>query len=670
MSSVARTFQRGFPQGPYAEGADPPVQGLDERAQRWAGRLAHRVRSPAAHAKRVAKLAIGLEAELRDRSDADLYQASLEIRLALRREGLRDPVVARSFALVREASRRHLGQLHHDVQLQGGWVILSGAIAEMETGEGKTLTATLPACTAAFAGLPVHVITVNDYLVSRDAELMRPVYESLGLTVGCIRKDGMPDERRAEYAADVTYCTNNDVTFDYLRDRLALGTRRTRVRLQLDRLARGCVDEQPLLLQGLCFGIVDEADSVLVDEARTPLIISGGGGVNPLEEKVYETAVALARELEADEDFKIDARERRVFLTQAGKERLEALAEGLGGIWQGPHRRGELVGQAVAALHVFRRDLDYLLVDDTVQIVDEYTGRVMPDRSWQAGLHQMIEAKEGLPITVPTDPQAQISYQRFFRRYLYLGGMTGTAKEVRRELWNVYRMPVVRIPTHKPLRRKDLGETVLTREEDKWREIAQRVVAVRDRGRPVLVGTRSVAASETLGALLEERGIPHRVLNARQDAEEAAIVAAAGGVGCVTVATNMAGRGTDIKLTDAAREAGGLHVIASERHESQRIDRQLFGRSGRQGDPGSYELIVSLEDELMQSHGRGLGWIADLEASLGGWLGKWGRSGPLRRLTMRLAQRRAEQYYAAVRRMTLKTDAQVHSMLAFSGRGE
>jgi preprotein translocase subunit SecA len=539
----------------------------------------------------------------------------------------------------------------------------------METGEGKTLTATLAASTAALAGFPVHVITVNDYLVARDAEEMGPVYEALGLSVGVIVHGLRPEQRRPQYECDVTYCSNKELAFDYLRDRIAMGRVRTRVRLDLERLAHGASRADRMVLRGLCFGIVDEADSVLVDEARTPLIISAGSDADHLEEEVYQTAVDLARELEPERDFVVDERERHAVLTERGEERLEGLAKPVGGIFKGPHRRGEFVGRALAALHVFERDKHYLVADGKVQIIDEYTGRVMPDRTWQHGLHQMIEAKEGLEISGHSEPLAQISYQRLFRRYLRLAGMTGTAREVAAELWSVYRLPVLRMPTHRPLRRRNLGHRVYVDADAKWAAVRERIQEMNRLGRPVLVGTRSVAASEHLSALLDEVGLPHRVLNARQDKEEAQVVAEAGQVGRITVATNMAGRGTDIRLAPESLAAGGLHVIATERHESHRIDRQLYGRCGRQGDPGSYEMVVSLDDELVRAHGRAVPLLRRAEELLARWVPQDERSW-LRDLAARLAQRRAERLHARLRAVLLTMDDRVANMLAFSGKGE
>ncbi len=598
-------------------------------------------------------------------SDDQITQLSKQLRNKLRREGLSEELVCRSFALVREVAHRTLAQRHYDVQIFGGWVLLNGCIAEMATGEGKTLTATLAAATVAMAGVPVHVITVNDYLTARDAREMKPVYEMLGLSVGAVTHELDPVSRRGAYNSDVTYCCNKELAFDYLRDRLVIGRQPNRIQLQLERLYGDATRLRQLVLRGLCFGIVDEADSVLVDEARVPLIISGAGGQVP-EQHIYETALTLARRLERGQDFSLSGHERSIRLTPQGQATLAKEARDLTGIWSGPRRREELVRQALTALHLFHRDIQYLVRDGKVQIIDEYTGRVMGDRSWEQGLHQMIELKEGCSLTPMQTSLARITYQRFFRRYLWLSGMTGTAQEVAGELWNVYRLATVTIPTNRPLRRIWMGERLFATADQKWDAVVNRIGELRGQGRPVLVGTRSVAASEILSKHLASANIEHVVLNARQDEGEASVVAAAGEQGRVTVATNMAGRGTDIKLIRSVAQAGGLHVLATERHEAKRIDRQLFGRSGRQGDPGSYETVTSLDDELLAtSHGSGARWMARLLLTSGKPLEGWSASFLAGR-----AQRSAERLHARVRRELLQHEDQLESSLAFSGRVE
>ena len=660
MSSV--TASSTLPTGAYPERLERPPGALDRLATRLIGPLARWTRERQVRAARLIPLVAEHGRALDGLSDRALREAAQALRPALRREGFSEDLVARAFALVREAASRTLEQRHFDVQLIGGQVLLAGMVAEMDTGEGKTLTATLAASAAALAGIPVHVVTVNDYLASRDAAWMGPIYRALGLQVGTVIHGMSPPERRAAYGCDVTYCTNKELAFDYLRDRIVLRGRPSRLQLQLERLVSEEARAERLVLRGLHFAIVDEADSVLVDEGRTPLIISAQG--SSAEQRLYETALGLADQLVPDADFTIDPVERSVRLTPEGLARLDELAAPLGGVWTGRLRREELARQALVARRLFHRDRHYLVRDGRVQIIDEYTGRLMPDRSWERGLHQLIEVKEGVAVTAPHETLARISYQRFFRRYLRLAGMTGTAREIAGELWTVYGLPVMRVPTNRPSRRVIHPERVFRFAEARWVAVVEHVRAVHDAGRPVLVGTRSVAASEELAARLAAAGLPHRVLNARQDAEEAQIIAEAGQPGRITVATNMAGRGTDIRLTPAVIELGGLHVIATERHDAARIDRQLFGRCGRQGDPGTAEALVSMDDDLVTSHG-----------------GVWRRlvtprgrssSGPSRLagLAVRRAQRAAERAHGRMRRDLLRFDEQMDSTLAFSGPGE
>jgi preprotein translocase subunit SecA len=672
MSSVLTLRQGGVPRGAYAERERPETGWLDRTAARVVAPVLRRARAAAAGSDAIVGHVEAAGEGLRNASDAVLRARADALRERLRREGFEEAApgaesgwaAAEAFALVREAATRVLGQRHHDVQLRGGYAILRGLVAEMETGEGKTLTATLAAVTAALAGEAVHVVTVNDYLAQRDADWMRPLYAALGLRVGVIKGGLDPDERRAAYACDVTYATNKEIAFDYLKDRITLGRRGSRVRLQLDRLFDAAPRSGQLLLRGLQFAIVDEADSVLVDEARTPLIISGESD-DDLERVTYEQALELATELRDGRDFRLEGRERSVVYTPDGEARLAERGRLLGGLWTGRLRREDLVRQALVGLHLLVRDHHYLVRDGKVQIVDEFTGRVMADRSFEHGLHQVLEAKEGCDITSRRDPIARISYQRFFRRYRRLSGMTGTAAELAGELWNVYGLPVLRIPTHRPIQRRDDGERIFATDGEKWEAVVARVDAVRRDGRPVLVGTRSVDASEELARRLTAAGIPHRVLNARQDAEEAEIVAAAGERARVTVATNMAGRGTDIRLADGVVALGGLHVIATERHEARRIDRQLFGRCGRQGDPGSFERIVSLDDEVVRLHAPAARRLAIRVGAGAPWL-----ASRLMHSTVRLAQRGAERLHARMRGDLLRYDDETSNLLAFSGRGE
>lgn len=600
------------------------------------------------------------EADLADRQDSELQSLAEELRLLFAQEGFNDGLVAMSFALVREAAGRTLGMRHFDCQLLGGLVLLKGMIAEMETGEGKTLTATLAAVTAAFAGLPVHVISVNDYLTRRDAEWMGPVYRFFGLTVGCVTHGLEPVERQAAYNCNITYCTNKEIVFDYLRDRMVLGPFDHVARLRSEALHDRGSRIGRLLLRGLVFAIVDEADSVLVDEARTPLIISGSTGA--AEEKNFiQQAMELAAGLALGKDYLLGSTERQIELTDSGRQAIFERSEQMGPLWRGLVRREEMVRKALSACHLFARDEHYLVRDGKVQIVDEFTGRLMPDRSWERGLQQMVEIKEGCEPSSQRETLSRISYQRFFRRYHHLSGMTGTAREVAGELWSVYKTPVVQVPTHQPSQRIHHQDRVWPRLEEKWSAVLKRVHELHCEGRPILVGTRTVAASELLSRLFTNAGLPHEVLNARREEEEAEIVARAGEVGRITIATNMAGRGTDIKLDEVVKSMGGLHVLLTERHEAARIDRQLEGRCARQGDPGSFEAFVSLQDAILAGKGDWLIRFTPASPHLINWFG-----GKL----IKVFQKRQEKSHARIRRELFKQDEQRGVMLSFSGRSE
>jgi preprotein translocase subunit SecA len=673
MSDAAELFWRSVPRAaaPYAERADEDDTRFDRTLLTAGAWLKRPLPRGILRARKVAAMAQAEQPES-DRLGSVAFAARTnELRAAFLKQGFTPELVARSFALIRSAADRTLGMRHFPVQLMGGHVMLQGMLAEMETGEGKTLTATLAAATAALAGVPVHVITVNDYLATRDGAWMRPLYESLGLTVGITAQGQPPEERQAAYGADITYCTNKDIGFDYLRDGLTLASTRSRGRLLLQKILGRGDRQSGLLLRGLHFAIVDEADSVLIDESRTPLVISGSDDAAG-DAALYGAALDIARGLQPGLDFFADRKERQARLTDRGRARVKERSAALPPEWRSSRGREELARQGLAALHLFELDTHYLVRDGKVMIIDEYTGRVLPDRSWERGLQQLIEAKEGCKITGRRSTLARITYQRLFRRYLRLAGMTGTGAEVAPELEAVYGLRVVRIPTHRPVVRKDLGVRAFLDRSRKWQAVAEAVDRVRAAGRPVLVGTRSVGASEELASLLAARGLPHVVLNARQDAEEAAIIADAGAPGRVTVATNMAGRGTDIRPADEVLQRGGLHVILTEFHESSRIDRQLFGRCGRQGDAGSFEAIVSLDDEIFRRHVI-FQTIAGVFARTREKertekprpLPEWG-AGFLRIA----AQRAAEALHSHQRRITMEADRRLDSALAFAGKAE
>ena len=515
---------------PYAERVDQQETRLDRALLNAWGRTAPALLSGLARKRgnHLVQRVLQLERAWKALSDDGLREAADALRMRLVAGSLTSAEMASAFALAREAAHRHTGMRHFPVQLLGGAAMMRGALAEMQTGEGKSLTALLPAVTAALMGRPVHIVTVNDYLARRDAEQFRTAYNALGLTVGLVQHGQAARDRQRSYACDVTYCTNKELVFDYLRDRIALGARRARARLRIDELFNSSGGRcQHLLLRGLHFAIVDEADSVLIDEARTPLILSGMGEVVE-DADLYEVALEFARRLAPGEDFFLLTNENAIRLTPSGEARVAELAGGLEGLWAIRRAREEFVQQALSALFLFRRDVQYIVAEGKVQIVDEYTGRVMPDRKWERGLHQLIEAKENCAVTDRHKTLARITYQRFFRRYVHLCGMTGTAFETAGELRAVYGLRVVRIPTNRPLQRANLGVRVFPSAELKWKAVVDSAQAASQRGRAVLIGTRSVHASEHLADLLRRSGLQPVILNARQDQQEAEIIAAAG----------------------------------------------------------------------------------------------------------------------------------------------
>ena len=570
----------------------------------------------------------------------------------------------RSFALVREVAFRKIGDKPFPVQIAGALALEGGCVAEMATGEGKTLACTMAVTVAGWRGRGCHVITVNDYLARRDAEWMGKIYRFCGLTVAYIEQQTPAAERQQAYMADVTYCTNKEVAADFLRDRLLLGRLRGLSSALAAKIASGGGQVTDRLVQrGLHYAIVDEADSILIDESVTPLIISGDA---PNAEQVdsFRQASEIASRLERTTDYSIDERYREIELTDEGKARLEELASSLGGLWQAKRRRWEMVNQALTAKELYVKDKQYVVDDDKVVIVDEFTGRLMPDRTWRDGLHQAVEAKEKLEVNPPKDTYARISFQRFFRMYNKLSGMTGTAAEATAEFWQIYQLPVVRIPTNRPCIRKMLPAMVLPTEAAKWAAIVQDIRRIHEIGRPILVGTRSVRASEHLSKLLKAENLDHQVLNAVYHQQEAQIVAGAGQRGQITVATNMAGRGTDIKLGRGVAKLGGLHVLGAEPNESARIDRQLFGRGARQGDPGSAQGIFSLEDEIVTRYSKkAVSYLKKRRVHTKGDI-----SSALVRSAFRLAQHRAERLALRRRKSVLRTDHWLYEQLGFAGR--
>ncbi len=555
--------------------------------------------------KRIEPLADGIEAlrpEMMKLSDEELRGKTKQFKERLEQGETLDDLLVEAYAAVREAARRTLNMEHYRVQIMGGIVLHQGRIAEMRTGEGKTLVSTLPAYLNALEGKGVHVVTVNDYLANRDAQWMGQIHEFLGLKVGVVLNGMTSEERREQYQCDITYVTNNELGFDYLRDNMV-------------------IYKEQLVLRDLHYAIIDEVDSVLIDEARTPLIISGQSGKST---KLYEACDILARQLERGEDmedyskmdaimgvvqeetgdFIVNEKDKIVNLTERGVTRVEQFfhIENLADPENLEIQHNIIL--ALRAHNLMFRDQDYVVKDDQVLIVDEFTGRIMPGRRYSDGLHQAIEAKEHVKVKRESKTLANITFQNFFNKFRKKAGMTGTALTEEKEFRDIYGMDVVEIPTNKPVARIDHQDAVYKTKRGKLQAITKAVEEAHAKGQPVLVGTITIESSEEISALLRKRGIPHKVLNAKFHEMEAEIVADAGIHGAVTIATNMAGRGTDIKLDDAAKAAGGLKIIGTERHESRRIDNQLRGRSGRQGDPGESKFYISLEDELMRLFGQ------------------------------------------------------------------
>jgi len=521
-----------------------------------------------------------LEPEIAALSDAELREKTTRFREALQSGTPKSEIRAEAFAVVREAANRTIAHRPFDVQILGGFALDNRKIAEMQTGEGKTLVATLPAYLNALQG-KVHVVTVNDYLARRDREWMGPVYESLGLTVGLLQEGMSPEERQPAYGSDITYGTNNQFGFDYLRDNMVHS---------LSHKVQGPLD----------YAIVDEIDNILIDEARTPLIISGSAA-EAMDR--YRKFAAMVKRFRKDEDFEIDEESRRLTLTDHGIRRAEE-ALSVENLFAPEHTETlHHLETALRARHLFTREHHYIVKDGRVMIVDEFTGRLMPDRRYSDGLHQALEAKEGLQVQRESQTLAQITLQHYFQLYRGLAGMTGTAKTEEDEFKQIYGLPVLVMPTNKPLQRDSRPDVIFRTRKAKFEAIADEVSELHESGRPVLIGTNSIEKSEYLSNLLKKRKLEHTVLNAKFHEKEAEIVADAGQAGAITVATNMAGRGTDIKLGEGVAALGGLHVVGCQRHESRRIDNQLLGRSGRQGDPGSSQFYLSMEDDLLRIFG-------------------------------------------------------------------
>ena len=534
--------------------------------------------------KRFDKLAdeiISLEDSMANLKDEDFKNKTNEFKERLSKGETLDDILVQAFALAREACYRGIGEKPFKVQIIGGLAIHYGNIAEMKTGEGKTLTTVLPAYVNSLTGKGVHVVTTNEYLSDRNANWMKPIYDLLGVSVGVNLRDMTPKEKQDVYNCDITYSTNNEIGFDYLRDNMV-------------------VNKEDRVQRPLNYCIIDEVDSILIDEARTPLIISGGKANS---NSLYIEANRAVKNLKEDEDYTVDLKTKSVSLTEEGSKKIEKILN-IKNLYD-IDNAGLVhhLNQALKANYAFAKDVDYVVSDGQVIIVDQFTGRLMQGRQYSDGLHQAIEAKEGVTINVETKTMATITFQNLFRMYNKLSGMTGTAKTEEEEFRNIYNMYVICIPTNKPVIREDLADLVYATEKGKYKAIINTVKEIHSKGQPILIGTISVESNEHLSGLLKKAGLPHEVLNAKNHEREAEIIAKAGEKGAITLATNMAGRGTDIKLGEGVKELGGLCVIGTERHESRRIDNQLRGRAGRQGDPGMSQFFVSFEDDLMRRFG-------------------------------------------------------------------
>lgn len=640
---------------------DPPT-GLDGVVDAAIGRFRRRRRL----AEDLHRQAEAIDAKAEDwkfLSDQALQWHLLDFRARVRRRGREaEACVPDALGAIREAAERTLRLRPFTVQLMGALALHRGCLAEMATGEGKTLTAAMAAVLAGWTGRPCHIVTVNDYLARRDANWLKPLYEFCGVTVGCVTSVMEPVDRAHGYAKDVTYATSKEVVADFLRDRLRLGERQHATRRLLHRHMAPHEAPEGVVMRGLHTGIIDEADSVLIDEAVTPLIISSVREDAELQE-LHGAVWRIASQLHVNEHYQVDLRYREVVLLPAGRVRVDELAHELPVRWRGASRPLELVEQALTAREFYRKGKQYVVDGDQVVIVDEFTGRMMPMRKWRHGLHQAIEAKEGLAISSVDQTLARISFQRYYRFYQKLSGMTGTGVEAASELWRTYHLPVIPIPTNRPVKRNETPDRVYSDLESKFAAVVEEVAACHASGRPVLVGTRNVAMSQDLAHRLEARGLRFQLLNALHDEEEAEIVAAAGQPGAITIATNMAGRGTDIVLGSGVVGLGGLHVIATERHESGRIDRQLFGRAARQGDPGSAIAFVSSDDELWRRFTPA--WL--LRVFNRAMEGRWPGAHFLGGIISRYVQNRAQAQAFQSRKSVMKMDVWLEEATSFSG---
>ena len=658
------SLRPGLRQGSYPQKQESRLNDLEQIFSRLFQRIHNSLSRKQYTQAKIVKQINHYQQILQDSSEAELTHKIQQLSDQLYRQGLQHPLMIEAFAIIREIADRTLNTRHFDVQLYAGWLMIYGRLAEMQTGEGKTLAATLPSCTAALSGIPVHVITANDYLAARDAENMAPLYKRLGLSSASIVEGMGTEQRHLAYQCDIVHISNKQIVFDYLRDRLEMQNDTGQLRFQYRQIQRQRHAEQ-LLLRGLCFALIDEADNVLIDEAKTPLIISK---TLPEQEaaETYSDALYLASTLTIKQHFNINIKTREIELTFEGKDHLADSIIGLDKQWHNKRKREMLVKLALSANIFFKNNKDYVIIEGKIQIVDPFTGRVMADRSWEQGLHQMIEAKEGCLISERREPLARISYQRFYSRYLRLAGASGTLSEVSSELQQVYGLKVVKVARNKALQRNMQAHRIYRNQEIKQQIFIKRIGKLHQQQRPILIGTCSVEESEQVSHWLKQAEFPHLVLNAKQDKYEAEIIAKAGQLKAITVATNMAGRGTDIALGSGVAELGGLHIISLSCNDLYRIDRQLYGRCARQGDPGSSEAILSLQDPALVKFYASA--ILKLMARLSSgnkpvpnFIAKW---------IIRSLQQKKQKEQQQIRKLLIKQDRHLQRILAFSGKFE
>lgn len=634
--------------------------GLDSLAHGLSGIAKRYSRSSSRLLREASKIHNQADA-IRSISDEELASRIKERRWQFqRREKGKSPSFSGALVLISEAADRILGLRPYPVQIMGSLSLLENFLIEMATGEGKTLTAAMAAVVASWKGLPCHVVTVNDYLAQRDAQQMANYFSFCGVTSGYVTGTMSPLERKQNYDCDIVYTTSKEMLSDFLRDRLKIGVWQDPSRRMIRSMLETDTKTEELVMRGLGSVIVDEADSILIDEAVTPLIISRHTE-NKLLEKAVKIALEIALGLTAGTHYKVNYKYKDIRFTPKGIVAMAEATQLLPGMWRGAARRKELVKQAVRALIFYKKDEQYVVQDDKIVIVDMSTGRMMPQRSWSHGLHQAVEAKERVTVTDPTETMARLSFQRFFRFFPSLSGMTGTTRGGVAEFWQIYRLPVMVIPTNKPCLRHVLPDQIFSSKKKKWDRVVEEIIKVNQTGRPVLVGTGSVAISEKISSSLTIKGVPCKIINAVRHEKEASVVEVAGEKNQVTIATNMAGRGTDIKLGKGIADLGGLHVISTERHESSRIDWQLFGRCARQGDPGSAQSFISIEDDLLERflpESIRLSIGKHLMTGYGSFMGK---------TLFSFCQRAAEQLAFKQRKNVLHNDTWLAEALSFTG---